>query len=193
MTGPPGYPRPARRAILSKASPGASSRVRASGTIDAVLDAHELRVAAGDDEAVEGILDGKRRDAARTEECREQMALEMIDRDERNPAREGESPGRRESDEQRTDQARSRGRRDEVDVFEAHGGQGERLLEDGGKVFEVRPGRDLGHDAAVGGVSLHLGGDDVRAHAAFAVEHRDGRLVARGLDSENVHAGGAGR
>ena len=62
---------------------------------------------------------------------------------------------------------------------------GERLLERDRQVLQVRARRDLRHDPAVGGVRRELRGDDVREHAALAVEDGDGRLVAGGFDAED--------
>ena len=163
--------------------------MRASGTIRSVLDAHELGVAAGDDEAVERIDDRQRRLAARPQERREEVALEVIDADERNAARPGERLARREADEERADQPGPGRRRDEADVLEPDARGRERLLERGRQVLEVRARRDLGHDAAVARVRRELRGDHVREHPALAVEHGDRRLVAGGLDAEDDHDG----
>ena len=73
---------------------------------DAVrLDADELRVAAGDDEAVKGIFDGKGGLARGAEPRRVEMPLQVVDRDEREAARVGERAGGREPDEEGADQA----------------------------------------------------------------------------------------
>ena len=61
------------------------------------------------------------------------------------------------------------------------------LGEQPGKRFEVVAGRELRHHSQVGGVGGGLRGDDVEEHAAVALQHRDGALVARGLDPKRPH------
>ncbi len=111
----------------------------------------------------------------------------MIDADERNAAGPGQRLARREADEERADQPGPRRRGHEARVLESNVRGGERLLERGRQVFEVRPRRHLGHDPAVARMSQKLRRNDVGEHPALAVENGDGRLVARGLDTEDDH------
>ena len=155
---------------------------------DAVLlDAHELGVAAGDDEPVERMRHRVGQASASAEEGGEEMAFEVVDRDERDPPRERQRLRGRESDEERADQTRTGRGGDEPDVLERDGRRGERLLERRREVLEVRARGDLRHDAAVGRVRGELGGDDVGQDAPVAVEHGDRGLVAGGFDAEDQH------
>jgi hypothetical protein len=49
--------------------------------------------------------------------------------------------------------------------------------------------RELGHDAAVGRVQLHLALHDVALHAAVAGHDRGARLITRSFDAEDDHVG----
>ena len=111
----------------------------------------------------------------------------MVDRDERDSAREGERLAGREPDEKRADQPGPGGRRDQIDLLDRRVSLGERLLEGDREVLEVRSGRDLGDDAAVRSVRGELRGDNVREHAAVPVEDRNGGLVAGSFDAEDEH------
>jgi hypothetical protein len=157
----------------------------------AVLDADELRVASRDDEAVKRKSDGQGSRAARLQVRREKMPLEMVDADERDPTREGQSLACREAHEQRADQPGPGRRGDEPDVLEADARPSQRFFENRGQIFEVRARRHFRNDAAVRRVRPHLRGDDVGQHAALAVEHGDRRLVAGGLDPEDDHDDGS--
>ncbi len=79
------------------------------------------------------------------------------------------------------------GHRDAVEIAQPHPGLRERPANDGHDHLEVAARGELGHDAAVGGVDIVLGGDDAREHLAPAVEHGGGGLVARRLDAEHDH------
>src|SRR4029077_20556469 len=70
----------------------------------AFLDAHELRVAYGDDEPMERILDRARGISARAELRREEVPLEVVDTDEGDAPGECESLSGGESHEQGSDQ-----------------------------------------------------------------------------------------
>src|SRR6266699_7137942 len=79
------------------------------------------------------------------------------------------------------------GHRDAVEIAQPHPRLRERPANDGHDHLEVAARGELGHDAAVGGVDIVLGGDDAREHLAPAVEHGGGGLVARRLDAEHDH------
>ena len=91
---------------------------------------------------------------------RRDVALEVVDGDERQPARPGERLRRGEADEQRADEPGPLGDGDSLDVVERHAGRSERLAHDRSDELEVAPRRDLGHDAAVAGVEIGLRRDD---------------------------------
>jgi hypothetical protein len=49
----------------------------------------------------------------------------------------------------------------------------------------VLPGGEIGHDSPMQSVDLDLASDPFTDKAAFRIEHRHSRLVARGLQGEN--------
>ena len=117
------------------------------------------------------------------------MALQVVDRHERQapPPRERFRSG--QSDEQRADQPRSLRDGDAVDRIEAV--FAERLAHDGQHELEVVPRRDLRDHPAEPRMQVRLGRDDVGADFPVLGDHRRGGLVARGLDSEDQRAAGS--
>src|SRR5690348_8880514 len=118
-----------------------------------VVPAHveEQRVAAAREQAQE-----RRLNSVRLEVERGDMAAEMIDRHEREPARPRDRLGRREPDEQRTDEAGPLRDGDLLDVIERRARVRQRLAHDGGDELEMPPRGDLRDDAAEAGVQLGL-------------------------------------
>ena len=94
------------------------------------------------------------------------MALEVVDRDERQAPRPRERLRGRDPDEQRADETRALRDGDPLDALERSSRFGERLADDGRHELEVAARRDLGHDAAVARVQVGLRGDDRREHAS---------------------------
>ena len=92
----------------------------------------------------------------RLEVQRGDVAVEMVDGDERQAARPSYRLRRGEADEQGADQPRAAGDRDAIHVGEGRAAFDERLADHGRHELEVTPRRDLGHDAAVAGVQLRL-------------------------------------
>ena len=88
--------------------------------------------------------------------------MQVVDGDERQPARPGDRLRGGEADEQRADQPGPRGDGDRVDVVEGRSRVGERLADHRRDELEVPPRRDLRHDAAEPCMQLGLRGDDVR-------------------------------
>ena len=114
------------------------------------------------------------------------VPVEVVDRHEREPPRPGERLGRGKADEERPDQARTARDGDRVDVVQARAPPGERLAENGSDQLEVSARRDLGDDAAVARVQVGLRGDDVGEDTPVARDEGGGRLVAGGLDPEDL-------
>ena len=94
-------------------------------------------------------------------EERGDVAVEVVDGDQREPARPGERLRRGDADQERTDESRALRDADRLDVAQigvrlverpAHGRQDQ---------LQMMAGGHLRDDAAVGGVQLGLGGDDV--------------------------------
>ena len=144
-----------------------------------VADRGEQRVAAGGDEAEEGRLE-----RLGLEEVGGDVALQVVDRDQRQPARGGDRLRGRDADQQRADQPRPGGRGDRVDVVEGHPGLAQGGLDHRRGQLEVMAGGDLGDDAAEAGVRGGLRGDHVRQDAA-AVEHGGAGVIAGRLDSKD--------
>ena len=118
------------------------------------------------------------------QEVRGDVALEVVDGRQRQPARGGDRLRGRDADEQRADEARPLRDRDEVDVGERRAGAAQRVVDGGVGELEVVARGDLRHDAAVGVVDA-LRGDDVRAHLAVARDDRRAGVVAAGLQRED--------
>ena len=131
----------------------------------------------------------RRLERLRAEVERRDMALQVVDRHERQapPPRERFRSG--QPDEQRADQPRSLRDGNVVDPLEA--GLAERLPDDRQHELEVVPRRDLRYHAAEPRVQVRLGRDDVGADFPVLGDHRRGGLVARGLDSEDQRAAGS--
>ena len=115
------------------------------------------------------------------------MAFEVVHADERRAVHPGERLGRRAADEQRADEPGPLGDRDAVEIAQPDARLRERAANDGHDRLEVAARGQLGHDAAVRGVDVVLGGDDAREHLAPAVDDGGGGLVARGLDAQDDH------
>jgi hypothetical protein len=119
------------------------------------------------------------------EEERRDVAVEVVDRHERQPVRPGKRFGSREPDEKGADQARASGDCDRANAVEGHPRLVQGLLDDRGDELEVAPRRNLGDDPAVAGVKLGLGRYDARAHHPLARHERGRGLVARGLEAQD--------
>jgi hypothetical protein len=145
-----------------------------------VAHVEEQRVPAAREQAQERRLYG-----VRPRKERRDVAVQVVDRDERQPPRPGERLRRGDADQKRPDQAGALRDTDSLDVAELGVRVGERLPQRRQDQLEMVPGRDLRDDAAVRRVQLGLRGDDVGEHAAVPGDERGGGLVTRGLDPEN--------
>ena len=112
------------------------------------------------------------------------MADEVIDGVDGLLERERERLGRADPHHEGAGEAGSARDHDGVDVGEIDGGLGERGRDRRPERLEVRASRHLWHDAAVAGVLLHRGGDDV-GEQRRAAHDADAGLVARRLDAEH--------
>ena len=118
--------------------------------------------------------------------------MEVVDGDEREPARPRDRLRGREADEQRPDQPRPLRDRDAVDVVERDARLPERLAQHRHDQLEVTARGDLRDDAAEARVELGLRGDDAGADGPVLLDEGRGRLVAGGLDPEDHEAPAAG-
>jgi len=94
----------------------------------------------------------------------------------------GQAFGEADSDQQAAGKARPAGDGDEVEVVTADAGTLKAQVEEVRQAFEVVSGGELGHHATELGVQVDLRVDDVGEDAPAAGYHRDGCLVAAGLD-----------
>ena len=99
----------------------------------------------------EGRLDGSRAEVERRD-----MPLEVIDRHKRDIPRPGDRLGRRDADEEGTDETGATRHPNPCDVAESHPRLGQCLADDRTDQLEVTARRDLWHHAAVAGVELRL-------------------------------------
>jgi len=94
----------------------------------------------------------------------------------------GKAFGETDSHEQAPGETRAAGDGDEVEVVTADTGTVKAQVKEVGQAFEVVSGGELGHHATELGVQVDLRVDDVGEDAPAAGYHRDGCLVAAGLD-----------
>ncbi len=111
--------------------------------------------------------------------------MQMVDRDERQPACPGQGLCGRDANEQGADKTGSLRDGDEVHVVERGVGVVERPSNRRKQQLEMMARRDLRDDAAVPRVQLGLRGDDVGEEPAVLRDERRRGLVAGGLDSED--------
>jgi hypothetical protein len=113
------------------------------------------------------------------------VAVQVVDRDERQPPRPGERLRRGDADQKCPDQTGPLRDADGLDIAELGVRVGEGLPERRQDQLEMVPGGHLRNDTSVRRMQLGLRGDDVGEHAAFPGDERGGGLVTRGLDPEN--------
>ena len=112
------------------------------------------------------------------------MAVQVVDRRERQFVRRRESLGRGHADQKSRDQSRPARDRDHVEVRERRSGALERVVDDVADQLEVVPRGDLGHHAAVAVVDP-LGGDHVRADLSLVCDDRRAGVVTARLERED--------
>ena len=141
-------------------------------------------MAAARHQAEEGRLD-----RLRPERAGDDVAVQVVDRHERQPARGGQRLGPRQAHEQRADQPRAARDGDRVDVVEPRRAALQRVGDHRVHQLEVPPRRDLRHHSAVARVQQALGGDHVRADLAVLGDQRGAGVVAAGLDRRGSSGG----
>ena len=119
------------------------------------------------------------------------VAVEMVDRSERQTQRPRERLRRREPDEERADQPGPARDRDALEVGQLGSRLAERLADHGRDELEVPPRRDLGHDPSVARMEVGLRGDDVRADLSVVRDQRRRGLVTRRLEPEDQALAGS--
>ena len=118
------------------------------------------------------------------EKRREEMRFEVMDGMERAAQGPGCRLTERETDEQRTDEARTAGGGDEVDIGERHAGAGEGFAPHRRPVVQVLARGDLGNDTAVRAVRCKLARHHRGEHAPVGIDERAGGVVTGGFDAE---------
>src|SRR5437588_1641313 len=98
------------------------------------------------------------------------MALQMIDRDQRNAPRVTQSLRRGDADQKSADESRPRGYGDLVDVVPGRVGVLERAADERKQMLQMFSRRDFRHHAAEGPMALDLRRDQVRPNAAVVVQ-----------------------
>jgi hypothetical protein len=129
------------------------------------------------------------------EPVRRDVALDVVDGDERQAARESEAARRVQADEQRAGQPGAGGHGDGVEVVPPTGGLGERLPDDRHDRGEMGARGHLRYDAAGGRVQAALarhhgrvdGEESPAVGVALPGDDGGGRLVAGGLHPEDAH------
>ena len=124
---------------------------------------------------------------------RQRMTGEMIDGDERQAAGERDRLRLRHPDDDAADEARPAGRRDRVEGLEADAGRIEAPFDQPVEMIQMRPRRNLRHDAAIGAMlgelrEHEIGADALRCRRRVA-DHRRRRFVAARLDPQHQHGG----
>jgi hypothetical protein len=116
---------------------------------------------------------------------RRDVPAEMVDRDERKPARPREPFRNGETHEQRADEAGPLRHADPRDVVEGRSRLVERGCDDRRDELEMPARRDLGDDPAVPGMEVCLRRHDGGEDPPVVAHERGRRLVAGGLDPED--------
>ena len=115
------------------------------------------------------------------------VALDMVDRDEREAAGERESFGIGDADQQRTDQTGTFRDGDCGQIVERGVGLLECLADHGNDGAQVFAGSKFGNHAAVFAVRRKLGGDYRGENNAAVFDHGSRGFVTRGFNTQNFH------
>ncbi len=113
----------------------------------------------------------------------------MVDGRERQPTRPRERLRRRDSNEQRADEAWALRDCDAIEVVECHTGFGECFAHDRRDELEMTPRGDLGNNAAERCVQLGLRRDDVALDLPVGCDDGCGGFVAARLDAKDQAIG----
>ena len=160
--------------VVARAAQNAQLRI--------VLDVDEHGVPAGDDEAQ------KRRLQVRVGQIvGRDMALDVVDRNERHIERQCSRLGKIHADEQRADKAGRIGHGDGVQLAARQAGVLQRLLGKTVDGLNMLARGDLRHNAAVFTVQRNLRGDTVRQDTPSVLYDGNGSLVAGGFNGKDPH------
>ena len=151
------------------------------GELLEILDAVDVRMAAGNDEGHEGKLGHLPLD----EKGGCHVAFEMVHANEGQASAVGDGFGRGKAHEERSDKAGTPRCGDAVDVVQGDACIFQGLEHDSADGLDMLARRDFGNDAAVLAVDLDLRGDDVRKQDAPVPDDSGGRFIARRFYTEN--------
>ena len=113
------------------------------------------------------------------------VSLKMVDGDQRLRKRVRKRLGKADSDQQRAREARPLRDGESVDGVVGLSRVGQRLPHYGHDSAQMLARRELGNDAAIGGVRADLRRDYVRQNLFARAHHGRARLVARAFNPEN--------
>ena len=149
--------------LVERLARGVVHRLAQQPVVELARLLHEERVPAAHHERHQGQLRRRSLGLVRVEQPRgADVALEVVDRDERQAGVPGQRPRHGDAHEQRSGEARALGDGDPVEVAQVrHARRGARLLEHGHHPAQVGARRDLGHDAAGARVERDLARDHV--------------------------------
>ena len=108
----------------------------------------------------------------------QRVAFEVVDREQRLPARHRQRLGAHQADHHPADQAGPRGRGDRIALVERDISLLEHRRDEGREPVGMRARGDFGHHAAIGRMFLVLRGDPLRDDPPIAIDKRRGGLVA---------------
>ena len=143
---------------------------------------HQLGVAARGQQRDEG--EGGR---IGRQQWRQQVALEVMQRQRRDPARHREGLRHARPHQQRAGEPGPAGVGHGVDVRGGQPGLGQGLAQQQRQAADVVARGELGHYPAIGRVQVDLRVQAVRAQAGLGVVDRHAGLVAGGFDAEHFH------
>ena len=118
------------------------------------------------------------------------VPFEMIDGDQRQPLRKGQSLGVGDAHQQRSGQSRAAGHGDGVQIVKRDIGLGQRRAHHRDNGAQMLAAGQLRHHAAIARVGRNLRGDDRGERARAALDHGRGGLVAGGFNAEDQAADG---
>ena len=154
---------------------------------------HEVGVSARCDEAEQGESGIGRGVGDVLQPRGVDVAFEVVDAHQRGLLGEREALRRIHADEERSRESGAVGDGDSVEVAQLDGRLLQGLPDDSVEGEHVLARGDLRNDAAVLGVHLDLGRDDVGVDGPPVLDDGGGRLVAGCLDAEDLHASYVGR
>lgn len=115
------------------------------------------------------------------------VGLEMMDGVKGLMPEDGEYAGGKGADEERTEETRSVGNGDVIDVVLSEVGVGEGLVDDGKDGFEMGTGGDFGDYTTISGENINLRNDDIADDRGVVANDGSSGFVTGTFDSEDFH------